>query len=307
MARTLRIGYLSTLYHTSHLLRHLGWVDRELGLDCLWILLGTGPEMVVAFQRGEIDLGYIGLPPAMIGMSKGIPLVCVGGGHVEGTLMVAGTAYRSLEEADDASTFLEQFRGRRVGIPAAGSIHDVIFRSFLSENAVGDVAIVNYAWADLIPYAFRKGEIVAAVGTPPLAVLCERDCGTHTLIPAQGLWPFNPSYGILTQREMLGLESLVEGFLSLHEKACNLIREDPERAARTTVKALPGLDDDFVRQVYAVSPRYCASLPDAYIRSTLAFIPVLKSMGYLDAPLGPEGIFETGLIRKVHSDTQHYR
>lgn len=307
MERSLRIGYLSTLYHTSHLLRQCGWVERELGMDCLWFLFGTGPEMVLAFQRGEIDLGYIGLPPVLIGISRGIPLVCIGGGHVEGTLMIAGEGYRRLEDTRGVRPFLRQFSGKRVGIPAAGSIHDVIFRSLLAENAVKDVNIINYSWADLIPHAFKKNMIDAAVGTPPLAVLCERDCETHTLITPERLWPFNPSYGIVTRRKLLEQESLIERFLSLHEKACNLIREFPDRAARVTVQALPGLDEDFIRKVYEVSPRYCASLPKAYIRSTLDFLPVLKSMGYLDAPLAPEGIFETGFVTKVHPDMQHYR
>jgi len=306
MAPLLRIGYLSTLYHTAHLLRQLGWIEQEIGLDSRWLLFGTGPEMIHAFEKKEIDLGYIGLPPAMIGISRGIPLVCVGGGHVEGTVMVAGPGYQCLEEMKELRPFLMQFSTRRVGIPAAGSIHDVIFRSLLKEHSVSEVVVVNYPWADLIPYALSKGEIDAAVGTPPLAVLCERECGTRTMIPAEALWPSNPSYGIVTSREMLKNEKLIEGFLGLHEKACNLLRESPSAAARYTIEALPGLTEAFVQQVFAVSPKYCASLPESYIKATLDFLPVLQDMGYLETLPDPEGIFERVFIQKVHPENHHY-
>lgn len=306
MPSSLRIGYLSTLYHTSHLLRHLRWVEQDLGVACKWLLFGTGPEIVDAFEGQEINLGYLGLPPAMIGMARGVPLVCVGGGHVEGTLMVAGPSFRSLSESDGVRSFLQQFRNRRVGSPAAGSIHDVIFRALLMEHSIAEVDVVNTPWADLIPYAFRKGALDAAVGTPPLALLCERECGTRTVIPPSTLWPFNPSYGIVVRKELLKQAGLVEGFLRIHERACNLIRESPEQAARCTVSVLPGLNEPFVREVYAVSPKYCASLPEAYVESTLRFLPVMKELGYAGDLPQPEEVFQATFIDRVHPEPHHY-
>jgi NitT/TauT family transport system substrate-binding protein len=306
MAALLRIGYLSTLYHTSHLLRQLRWVEEDLAVECRWHMYGTGPEMIDAFQGLDIDIGYIGLPPALIGMAKGVPLVCVGGGHVEGTVMVAGPSFGTLGEFDETRAFLQQFRHRRVGIPAAGSIHDVIFRALLMKHSISGVDIVNVPWADLIPFMLKKGEIDAAVGTPPLVVLCERECGTRTVIPPAALWPFNPSYGIVIRKGMLKEERLIGGLLQLHEKACNLIRESPRRAARFTVSALPGLEESFVQRVYAVSPKYCASLPDPYFESTLRFLPVMKELGYLSSVEPPEEIFEPRFIEKVHPEPHHY-
>jgi NitT/TauT family transport system substrate-binding protein len=71
--KTVRIGYLSTIYHTAHILKRSAWLDG-LGVSSSWRLFGTGPAMVEAFAAGEIELGYIGLPPAMIGIDRGVPL-----------------------------------------------------------------------------------------------------------------------------------------------------------------------------------------------------------------------------------------
>ena len=62
MAVEMKIGYLTTLYHTSNILRGSGQL-KELGIEPSWKLFPNGPAMLEAFEREEIDLGYMGLPP----------------------------------------------------------------------------------------------------------------------------------------------------------------------------------------------------------------------------------------------------
>ncbi len=308
MAGRIRIGFLSTLYHTSHLIRQDSLIEKRLGVESRWRLYGTGPAMVEAFGKEEIDLGFIGLPPAMIGLSAGVPLVCVGGGHVEGTVVVGGRAFRPLEESKDLGNFLAQFQGFKVGIPSRGSIHDVIFRHLLESHGIVDVEIVNYSWADLILHGLRRGDVHAAVGTPPLAILCRQELGMRVLAGPGGLWPFNPSYGIVAARNTVTgpVSGLLEGFLKIHEECCNLLREFPGRAARTVSLALPGVEEAFVLRTLEVSPRYCASLPALYVRSCLAFGPAMLRLGYLKRVPAEHEMFDFRFICKVHPEAHHY-
>ncbi len=301
-----RIGFLSTLYHTSHIIREQKWIEHELGVRVVWSLYGTGPEMVAAFKRGELDIGFMGLPPAMIGIDAGAPIICVGGGHIEGTVIVGPSGSLSTQDDVSFAEVMSGFEGSRVGIPAAGSIHDVIFRDLVIRHSLHTVQVVNFDWADLIPHAVHKGEIDFAVGTPALGVLCQRECNMRVVVPAGALWPFNPSYGILVTREVQEQRSFVEGFLLLHERACNLMREDPHQAAQLTVKALPWVEEDFVLDVYRVSPRYCASLPKEYLDATMAFVPVLKGLGYLRGWLTVPEVFDTRCTERAHPGPHHY-
>ena len=82
--KKINIGHLSTLYHTSFILMGTDWLKKS-GIQANWKLFASGPDIVKAFEKKEIDIGYIGLPPAIIGMDRGVPLVCVAGGHVEGS------------------------------------------------------------------------------------------------------------------------------------------------------------------------------------------------------------------------------
>ena len=67
---TIRIGHLSTLYHTAFLLRGSGLLAGP-GIRATWTLFPSGPDIISAMQAGTLDLGYIGLPPVIIGIDRG--------------------------------------------------------------------------------------------------------------------------------------------------------------------------------------------------------------------------------------------
>ena len=307
--KKLRIGHLSTFYHTSFILMGTQWLEDKLGLTVKWNMFGGGPAIVDAFSRGEVDIGYIGLPPVMIGIDRGVPIICVGGGHVEGTVMIGPPGCNTLEDmSGDMASVLEQFRGGTIGCPPSGSIHDVIIRNLLEKQDLDkSIEVKNFPWADFIPDALENGQLDAAIGTPPLSIASARVCGAKVVIPPSKLWPFNPSYGIIVSQELLRDRcGLVEDFLRLHEDASNLIRDEPERAARIVSELVEVVDSDFILQTYRVSPRYCADLPGEYIDSTMAFVPVLRNLGYVGNKLDEGDVFDRTVIEYVHPGEHHY-
>ena len=292
------------MYHTSHIIKGAKWIEKSMHITPEWKLFPTGPAMVEAFADGSIDIGYIGLPPAMIGIEKGIPIICIAGGHVEGTVMIAPKDYQSFDEVQNIAQVLKQFRGKRLGTPTRGSIHDVIIRNLIGKKWK-NIEINNFSWADLIPEAIDTGEIAGAVGTPPLAVVSAKECDTKIVIPPHQLWPYNPSYGIVVRKELLN-KPILEEFLTLHEKACNLIREHPEEAATIVAEEIKVVESSFVIQVFQISPKYCAALPKSYRDSTMAFVTVLNKLGYIEKDLTEEAIFDLTTIQKIHPQPDHY-
>ena len=134
-----------------------------------------------------------------------------------------------------------------------------------------------------------------------------RSQGARIILPLCKTWPFNPSYGIIaTERLIRESPYIIEDFLKLHEDACNLLRKHPEEAARLVQSLMEIIDQDFAREVFRVSPKYCASLPDEYINSAMAFVPALQEMGYLERDLAKEEVFYTRAIEKVHPHRHHY-
>ena len=304
----LTIGHLSTFYHTSILLMAEGDIEKHLGADVEWRLFGTGPAIVEAFGRGEIDIAYIGLPPSIIGIDRGIGIKCIAGGHVEGSVLCGKGQYRGFPETDKLEDILRQFRGLRIGVPGRGSIHDVIIRECLERFDLKEkIEVVNFPWADQVTEAVIRDEVSAAVGTPALSVAIKRYADGRVLYPPSRLWPNNPSYGIVVDKDFLNRErEMVERFLVLHEDATSLIRNKPRHAAKIIADYVGFIDAEFVVDTFKVSPRYCAQLTDDYISSTMEFVRVMKRLGYIDREIPSDEIFDTSLIRKIHTAEDHY-
>ena len=300
----LRIGHLSTFYHTSILMIARG----TLGPDVEWRLLGTGPALVNAFEKREIDLAYLGLPPAIIGMDRGVRIKCIAGGHVEGTVISGSTKFKGFAEIHNLEDILKQFAGQKIGVPGKGSIHDVIIAEFLRKfNLDKDVRVVNFQWADQVLDAIHRGEVSAAVGTPALAVAVMRYADGKILYPPSGLWPNNPSYGILVRSDLLNREpEKIEKFLQSHEQATSFLRNDPHEAAGIIADYVGVADKAFVLDTLKVSPKYCACLTDEYIASTMEFVKVLKDLGYIGKGFSSSEIFDTFFIEKIHPEKDHY-
>jgi NitT/TauT family transport system substrate-binding protein len=301
----IRIGHLSTMYHTAFLLRGSDIMDRQ-GLRAAWTLFASGPDIIAAMQRGELDLGYIGLPPVIIGIGRGLSLACIAGGHIEGTVMVAGPDVRTLAECGSMPAFLSQFSGKVIGTPPRGSIHDVIVSELIREHGFTDITVRNYPWADFLSDALTSREIAGAAGTPALAVTASRYGNARLVVPPDRLWPFNPSYGIVVMREMLEKRDLLLRFLAAHEEACERIRHDPAGCARIVAATTGMVDEEFVRDAYRISPKYCAALPPEYIASTMRFVPVLHALGYIPRQVSEAEIFDRSLIGQIHPGQHHY-
>jgi NitT/TauT family transport system substrate-binding protein len=305
----IRIGYLSTTYHTSFILKGANWLENKLNLKPEWNLFGGGPAIVNELETGQLDLGYIGLPPVMIGIDRGIKIKCVAGGHVEGTVFTGKDGSSSFGELNnDLEAVLKQYSGYKIGCPPSGSIHDVIIRHYLNKFGFeSEIDVKNYEWADFIPGAIEDGEIEAAVGTPSLSVLCGRVFDSKLIIPPERLWPWNPSYGIIASTKFIrDSPEIVQEFLALHEEATNLMRLSPDEAAKIVAKVIPVIDQDFIFDSFKISPKYCASLPNQYIDSTLRFVKVLKDLDYIKKDLIDNDIFDPRFINKIHLEKEHY-
>lgn len=304
----LRIGHLSTFYHTAVLLMARGGIDGQLGAVVEWKLFGTGPAIMQAFDTGAIDLAYIGLPPMIIGIDRGIQVQCVAGGHVEGTTLAAKGAWKGLSELPGPADVLRQFRGRSIGVPGRGSIHDVILKDCLGQYGLArEIDVKNYPWADLVLDAVVNGDVTAAMGTPSLAAAIKRFADGKILLPPPMLWPSNPSCGIAADRRFLAREAgMVELFLRIHEEATGFVRRQPKEAARLIADYVGIVDRELVLDALLISPKYCSHLTPEYIESTMRFIPVLKKLGYISSEISKDRIFFRDLIDKVHPGKGHY-
>ncbi|GBD99086.1 hypothetical protein BMS3Abin07_01118 [bacterium BMS3Abin07] len=301
----LRVGHLSTLYHTSILMMAREELLDGFGAEVEWSLFGTGPAIVEAFRKKEIDMAYIGLPPAVIGIDKGTKIRCIAGGHVEGTVIAAGAGSPAYPETDKFGEILSCHK--IIGVPGKGSIHDLILMDAVHANNV-PVEVRNFAWADRLLEAFVHGEVDAVAGTPSLAQAVINYAGGKIVYPSNLLWPDNPSYGILVREDLLSSErAVIKDFIVRHERASEMLRNSRESVAADIAELMGVVDEEFVLDTLNTSPRYCASLTEGYISCTMRLTKRLRELGYIESEIPKEKIFDLSIIREVHPGPDHYR
>jgi NitT/TauT family transport system substrate-binding protein len=305
----LNIGHLSTAYHTNFILMGDDNFQKDMGKTINWTLFGTGPAMMKAFEKGELDIGYMGVPPAIVGIDRGAPIKCVAGGHVEGTIAVAKKKYKTdLQWNNNLSDVFSQFKGKIIGTPSKGSIHDVILNHFLDKfNMQDDIEVKNYKQAEMIALDIKKDKIQCGVGTPALAVFTSTMFESHLVIHPDNFWLNNPSYGIFFHNDIINNDpELVEKFLIQHKKAATFLREFPKKAAEKIVKKIKIATEKYIFDVLKISPKYCIALPDGYLESTKEFIQTLHDLNYIKNKVQIEDIFDFQFIHKIHPESHHY-
>lgn len=279
----LRVGHLSTFYHASSILMTSEELERDLGQPCEWTLFGTGPEMVRAFQRGELDVGYMGLPPAIIGIAGGVPIKCVAAGHVEGTVMVSREPV-NIPGPLGPEAILKSFSGKVIGTTSKGSIHDVILTHYLAKHGLAEeIHVRHHDQAEYMGIGLASREIDACVGTPALYVFSKTLGPAYLAIPPSMFWPGNPSYGLFFH-EPLATENprAARVFASHHARAVSFIRDRAAEAAEQIARTVQVADAGFIEEVLRVSPRYFSELTSEFIGTTMAFAQELGALGYIN-------------------------
>jgi len=305
----LRIGHLSTAYHANFILMGEKNLQRDFNKEIRWKLFGTGPAMIEAFQNNKLDIGYMGLPPAIIGIDNEVPIKCVAGGHMEGTIMVANKEYKTISDLkNNISETFSQFKGCSIGVPSKGSLHDVILNFYLKKyNLLNDIDVKHYKQAEFIATDMQKGILEGGVGTPALAVFSSTIFDSHLIIPPEFLWKDNPSYGIFFHENIIEKEpEIVLKFLSHNKDASLMLRESPSKAANIISNTFEILTESYVSDVLKISPKYCIALSEGYIKSTMEFVRTLKDLGYVKKELRVSDIFDLKFVQEVHPESEHY-
>ncbi|KKL06200.1 hypothetical protein LCGC14_2598420 [marine sediment metagenome] len=309
--KELNIGHLSTAYHSNWILMGNGELERDLDAKVNWFLFGTGPLMVEAFQKGMLDIGYMGLPPALIGIENGVPIKCVAGGHVEGTIFIGKKDHKTISKfSGDMNKVLAQFKGRKIGSPSRGSIHDAILNFYLEKHDLTEeITVKNYKQAEFIAIDMKKGILEGGVGTPALAVFAKTILDSHIVVPPNYLLADNPSYGIFFHENIINTyPEYVKFFLEHHKKASYMLRESQDEASEIISKTFTILNnhEQYVKSILEISPKYCITLSEGYLNSTKGFMNTMNRLGYLKRKLTRKEIFNFKFVEEVHPEEEHY-
>ncbi|HAK47460.1 MAG TPA: ABC transporter substrate-binding protein [Spirochaeta sp.] len=226
-------------YAPLQIMRAQGYFEQSAPeLEINWIKLGNTAAIREAVVAGEVDLGFMGLPPFLIGADHGMDWKLIAGLSICPVGLVAGDA---IAEGRDSSGLDAVNPSHRIALPQPGSIQHILL-SMAAEREYGDAArfddsLVTMKHPDGMT-ALLSGAVDAHFTSPPYIFL-ENDAeavdgsGFQTVL--SGFDAFGGEFTFIGAMAAGGFieddAELLEAFLQAIEQSVDFINNSPEEAA----------------------------------------------------------------------------
>jgi NitT/TauT family transport system substrate-binding protein len=262
-----------------------------------------GPPMIPAFRGKEIDIGFLGGPPAIAAMDKGIDVSIYGFAHMEGSAIIV--------RKDSPYEKVEDLKGKLIAVPVFGSIQDVLTRITLKMHNLEPLRDVKLMEAGelggvgQLPTLLKKGDVDAYVAWPPFnEIPLVNGFGRPLLKPGE-MVPHNPCCVIAARNEFVRKNpELFEKIMRLTRDASIFSLAYPDEAARS-IKNVVGYDEAVAKYSLQFAGNYCV-LPSAEsVAATMNILKDMKELGYIKSDLSEERIFNLNYVTSIHPESSH--
>jgi NitT/TauT family transport system substrate-binding protein len=223
---TVRIGYLLGDLHQLpfFVAQDKGFFAQE-GLNVEVIgPFESGPAEMDALAANQIDMGYVGVAPAVLAAARKVPLSIVSGVNLEGSGLVTAMDINNVAE----------LKAKKIATPAPGSIQYVMFGMLLANN--------NLVYSDIelfpgtikppdMPQSLQTGRINGYFVWEPFVAKSVVGGYGKVLVESKDIWPGHPCCVIVTARDFgLTHDGTVASVIRAHRRAIDFIAANPAEA-----------------------------------------------------------------------------
>lgn len=228
-APDVRIGYLSKDLHQLALRVALdnGYFERD-GIKVELVQYGNGGLEMDGFAGGQIDMGYLGVAPALTkSLNQNINITVLASANLEGSaIMVLKSEY-------DAGhvTNITDLAGKGVYLPGPSTVQNFLLRLALNQSGLSFSNITAYNTAPYLMADSLTPENPAFVAWEPFDALAEYENKAVPLILSGDIWPNHPCCVLATDNTFFSQHpDLVEKVTKIHQEATDWIVTHPTEA-----------------------------------------------------------------------------
>ncbi len=274
-----RIGYLrGDLHHLAYFVAaKKGWYARD-GLTIESSLYENGVKEMDAFASNSIDIGYLGIAPALLKkINANVNVTIVSAVNVDGSaIMVA--------KGSDIDS-LSDLKGKTIGIPGYGTVQNILLLVALDQAGISkeDVNMIKTApWN--METSLDKGQIDGFVAWEPYNAKAAVNNVSEYLKKSSEIWPNHPCCVIAVRSQYLQEHrDKVEKIVKIHIEATNWIYENPEEVITIAAEAT-GVEAKAIR--LAMENVKFIYKPEK--KGIKTYLQKLIQHGYIDASLVPD-------------------
>lgn len=307
---TLRVGYIPIMPMAQlFVMNGAGWT-KDAGLDLKLTRFSSGPAMIQALASGTLDVAYIGIGPAMVSKSKGVPIKVVAANVYDQMAVIARGDFAKAWQADPGAHAIKAFEkqhGRKLKIATLpkGSVPDTVLHYWI-EKKLGlkpdQVDIVGMG-ASAVQQALLAGSVDAAsIMEPILTVVKQRLPDSRVIVSGNAMMPQHPGAVLaVTDAALKAHPEAIAKLVALHQRATDLLNSKPEQAAPYLANFIgKGLLPDalFVKALKAEKGHFVAD-PDRLIKGTRRLYEYQKEIGVSHGNLDLSALFDDSFYKKA--------
>ena len=265
----------------AHVAKEKGWYKEE-GLNfTAYESYATGIRLASALARGDIQVAYICLSPAILAYSRGVPIKIVAGTHKYGYGLVVSPSITNVSDLE----------GKTIGCVREGAPADLLLNRMIEEYKLKDVKIrrMNPLKQTV---ALETGRIDAAFLPEHHATVAESK-GFHMLIKSQDLWPDMQGSVLVVKTDLIENDpETVRKLVWVTQKATNWLNANPDP---TTIILANVLDTE--PEVINRSMSRLNYTTDIDAESVQEMIDCMAKLGYIEEGLRAEEVLDTRFLQ----------
>jgi NitT/TauT family transport system substrate-binding protein len=259
-----------------------GWFEQEGLKLTTYESYVTGMALASALARGDIEVAYICLVPAInVYANAGVPIRIVAGTHKYGYGLVVNPdkikTVKDLEKPDI-----------RIGCVQVGASSDVLLHKTIDKYNLDEDKILNNVQRMNPPQlvlAIKMGQLDAAFLPEQWTTMAE-EFGSSMLLTSQDIWPEMQGSVLVVKQSLIDNHpEVVRKLVTVSQKATDWVNEHPDEAAEI-----------MTRQLQAVGGKvFPAEAAEVAAKLEITTEVLLRSMGQLDytTDIDPQGVQNT--------------
>ncbi len=217
-------------YAPLQLLRRTGWLEEELpGVDVQWLRLVNGAAIREAMLSRRLDVGFMGIPPFLIGVEGGMEWrIFTGLSRAPVGLVTWKEEIKSLKDFGPRD---------RIAVPQPGSIQHILL-SMAAEKELGDPKrfdkqMVTLSHPDGMSALMNRQEVSAHFTAPPYIMMELSDPGMRLVLDGKEAVgsEFTFIIGCVMEDFASAQPDLAAGLERALSRTFHFLAEAPEEAA----------------------------------------------------------------------------
>lgn len=284
--RVLRVAeQFGIAYAPLQVMKDEGLLEKALpGYEIEWVQLGGPAAIREGMLAGDIDIGFMGIGPMLIGVDTGMDWKCFTALSANEVSFVTNRA--------DINSLADIGPNDRIAILSPGCTQHILL-CMAAEQQLGDfnafdTRLVSLSHPDGMSAMLAGGEIALHVTTPPYADL-ELESGMHKILTGQDVMgaPFTFICGVADEDFYAGDRSAYDAFRTCLRAAMDEINADFPAAAERLAPVY-GVDADMLLP----EMRYNGTIYSMALSEVDEFAAAMARLGFLSkAPAREDYLF----------------